>query len=435
MYRVAIVGRPNVGKSTLFNRLTRTRKAIVGDEPGITRDRLIEVAEWDDRQFEVIDTGGIIPDEKELIPEKILEQASIALEDSSLILLVVDARAGVTPLDQSLNSLIRSTGKDYLLVANKSETPRVRDEALQFHSLGVAEIMPVSAEHNLGIQEITDRIVHGIPDEMEPEEERPEIRVAIIGRPNVGKSSLLNRFVGKERVIVTEIAGTTRDSVDTAMEVGGQRFRIVDTAGIRRKSKTSHMAEKLSVVMARKSILRSDVVLLVVDPLEGPSHLDATIGSYAHQAGRSVVVVVNKWDLVDRDTYTTVKVEEDFRDKLRFLDHAPMIFVSALSGQRVVKILDRVKEAHQARYIRVPTAELNQFLARVVRPHLLSSRKNRRFPALYMTQVGVAPPTFVLFLRSSKKLPESTVRFFVNQLRKEYLFYASPIRILQRTRK
>ncbi|MEE8584963.1 MAG: ribosome biogenesis GTPase Der, partial [Acidobacteriota bacterium] len=284
MYRVAIVGRPNVGKSTLFNRLTRSRRAIVGNEPGITRDRLIEVAEWDGQEFEVIDTGGIVPDKKDLIPKKILEQASLALEDASLIVLIVDARAGVTPLDEALNSMVRSTGKPYLLAANKVDLPQIEDQALQFHSLGVKRIIPLSAEHGRGVAELAEEIVLRAP-ESALEEQGEEIRVAIIGRPNVGKSSLLNRMVGKERVIVTDIPGTTRDSIDTSLTVQGQRYRLIDTAGIRRKGKTGQMAEKLSVVMARKSIVRCDVALLVIDALEGATNLDATIGGYAHDAG------------------------------------------------------------------------------------------------------------------------------------------------------
>ena len=433
MYRVAIVGRPNVGKSTLFNRLTRSRRAIVGNESGITRDRLIEIAEWDGREFEVIDTGGIVPNEKELIPEKILEQASLALEDASLIVLMVDARAGVTPLDEALNSIIRSTGKPYLLAANKVDLPQIEDQALQFHCLGVKRIIPVSAEHGRGVVELAEEIVRRVP-ESALEEQGEEIRVAIIGRPNVGKSSLLNRMVGKQRVIVTDIPGTTRDSIDTSLTVQGQRYRLIDTAGIRRKGKTGQMAEKLSVVMARKSIVRCDVALLVIDAVEGATKLDATIGGYAHDAGKSLLVVVNKWDLVEKDTHTAHKTEAEIRLKMRFLDYAPLIFVSALTGQRVVKILDPIQQAYQARFDRIPTAELNQFVERAISPRL-EAAPGKKSPFLYATQAAVSPPTFVVFIRSARPLHFSVVRYLSNQLRQQYGFFATPIRVLQRMRK
>ncbi|HSR51532.1 MAG TPA: ribosome biogenesis GTPase Der [Acidobacteriota bacterium] len=435
MYRVAICGRPNVGKSTLFNRITGSRRSIVGDEPGMTRDRIIEVAEWGDKQFELIDTGGILPDEKDLIPEKIVEQASLAFGDADLLLLVVDLRAGMTPLDESLNALIRNTGKPYAVVANKADVEKLEDEALEFHSLGVDRIFPVSAEHGRGVGDLLDWIGEKIPEQQLREEPEDEIRVAIIGRPNVGKSSLLNRFVGKDRVIVTNLPGTTRDAVDTVVESEGQRFRIIDTAGIRRKGKTGEMAEKLSVIMARKSMVRCDVVLLVIDAQEGATKLDATIAGYAYDAGKSVIIVVNKWDLVEKDTHTQAAKELDYRRRLRFLDFAPMIFVSALSGQRVARILRLVGEAYRARYIRVPTAELNKLMEKVMKPHLASSGTSRKFPLMYGTQAGVAPPTFVLFTRSSKPLHFSTQRFFINQLRQAFGFYASPIRILERRRK
>ena len=288
MYRVAIVGRPNVGKSTLFNRLTRKRKAIVGDEPGITRDRLFEIAQWDDKHFEVIDTGGLIPDQKEIIPERILQQAEIAMEEADLILFVVDVRQGISPLDESLNALLRSRGKEFLLVVNKVDVPQIEPEVAQFYALGGETLYPVSAEHKLGVSLLVDEILQRIPESAELSREE-EIRVAIIGRPNVGKSSLLNRFLGQERAIVTDLPGTTRDSVDSVLRFEDQTFRLIDTAGIRRKGKTELEAEKLCVVMARKSLERADVVLLVIDATEGATKLDATIGGYAHDAGRSII--------------------------------------------------------------------------------------------------------------------------------------------------
>ncbi|MDA2927418.1 ribosome biogenesis GTPase Der [Acidobacteria bacterium AH-259-G07] len=431
MYRVAIIGRPNVGKSTLFNRLTGTRKAIVGNEPGITRDRLFEIARWNGKQFEVIDTGGLIPDERETISEKVLQQVEIAMEEADLLLFVVDVRDGIIPLDQTLNSILRSRGKEYLVVVNKVDVPQLEQEALQFYALGVEILYFVSAEHKQGVSVLVEEILRRVSDAGEINVEE-EIRVAIIGRPNVGKSSLLNRFLGKERAIVAELPGTTRDAVDSLLRFEDRSYRLIDTAGIRHKGKRDLKSERLSVVMARKNLERTDVALLVVDAAEGPTKLDATIGGYAHKAGKSIIVVINKWDLIRRDTHTAAGLEKEFRVRMRFLEYVPMIFVSAKTGQRVVKIFELVQEAYSSQLIRVPTAELNQFLVTEVQPLLMSPGSSRKFAIKYAAQVGVAPPTFVLFTRSSRKLHFSTQRFLINRLREKYGFYATPIRILQR---
>jgi len=431
MYRVAIVGRPNVGKSTLFNRLIRKRKAIVGDEPGITRDRLFETAHWHGRCFEVIDTGGLIPDDKEIIPEMILQQVEIAMEEADCILFVVDVRSGVHPWDESLNSLLRSQGKDYLLIANKVDVPQVESEAAPFYAFGVDTVYPISAEHNLGISVLVEKILERVPESDEPGDQE-EIRVTILGRPNVGKSSLLNRFLGQERVIVTDLPGTTRDAVDSLLQLEGQSYRLIDTAGIRRKGKTKLFTEKMCVVMARKSLQRADVVLLIIDATEGVTNLDATIGGYAHEEGKSIIIVVNKWDLVARDTHTTVRLEKEYRLQMKFLGYAPMIFVSAKTGQRVTKILGLVQDAYQARLSRFPTAELNKFLDQEVKPALPSRGSEKGFPIKYMVQVKVAPPTFVCFTRTSRKLHFSTQRFLVNRLREKYGFFATPVRLVLR---
>ncbi len=434
MFRVAIVGRPNVGKSTLFNKLTRSRRAIVGNEPGITRDRLYSTVQWDMRTFEVIDTGGIVPDEKERIPEQIFRQAEIALQEADLIVWVVDGREGVTPIDQALNSLLRAGGKDFLLAVNKIDAASVEDQAAQFYSLGVEKLFPLSAEHSLGLDELLDEILERVPEGGSEPSRIDEIRIAVIGRPNMGKSSLVNRLLGEERVIVTEIPGTTRDSIDTVLERGGRRYRLVDTAGIRRKGKTELMADKLSVVMARKSIERADVVLLVIDAVEGATKTDATIGGYADEAGKSLIIVVNKWDLVERDTHTAVRLEKDFRMKMRFLQYAPLVFVSAKTGLRVFKLLEHVDKAFQARSLRVPTGELNKFVETEVQPMVQSRQTTRKFPVMYASQVSTSPPTFVFFTRTRDKLHYSTTRFLSNRLRDKYEFYATPIRIVQRVR-
>ena len=432
MYRVAIVGRPNVGKSTLFNRLTQTRKAMVGNQPGMTRDRVSDIAQWDNKRCQITDTGGLpLREDREPILQKILQQAETAIRQADLVLFVVDVRAGIIPLDKILNVFLREHGKEYLLVVNKVDVSEVESQTLQFFAFGVQRLFPTSAEHNRGIETLKDAVGQRIATEKETIE-REEVKVAIIGHPNVGKSSLLNRFLGEERVIVADFPGTTRDSVDSQLEIEGKFYRLIDTAGIRRKGKTHSQTEKLSVVMARKSLERADVVLLVIDAVEGMTKLDATIGGYADKAGKSIIVVVNKWDLLHRDGHTADKLEKDFRSRMRFLQYAPLIFVSAKTGQRVLKILKLVQQAHQARYIRIPTAQLNNFLSREVFEMPMSPAALREFKVKYVTQARVAPPTFVLFTGSSKKLHFSTERFLVNQLRRNYGFYATPVRLMQR---
>jgi GTP-binding protein len=431
MYRVAIVGRPNVGKSTLFNRLSRTRRALVGDESGITRDRIFQVVSLEDRQFELVDTGGIVPDGKEQMPEKVLEQAEMAITASDLILLVVDARVGLTPLDSDVAALLQSRGKEFWVIANKVDVEALENDAYQFAKLGSPVILALSAEHNLGLDDLIDRLVGRIP-EGGVSSPAGEVKVAIIGRPNVGKSSLVNGLLGEERVIVTDVPGTTRDAVDSQLTYHGTPFRIVDTAGIRRKGKTDLMAEKLSVVMARKNIELADVVLLVIDASEGATKLDATIGGYAHDAGRPVVILVNKWDLATKDSHTIVEMEKEYRLRMRFLDYAPMLFVSAKTGQRVSKILEVAQSAYESSRTRVPTGDLNSFMQKEV-ASMFTRDSSHKFPLKYACQISSAPPTFVLFLRGGDKLHFSTLRFLINRLRGRYGFFATPIRLIQKT--
>ena len=438
---VAIIGRPNVGKSTLFNRLTGSRKSIVGDEPGITRDRIYGDVEWKSRRFELVDTGGIVPDDEAIIPANIFKQAGFAIDSAQAIIWVVDARAGVTPLDEEISVYLRNIGKPVFIAANKAETRKVEEEAAEFYQFGF-ELSPLSAEHGTSVGDLLDKVFDALSfeEELEPDESR-EIKLAIIGRPNVGKSSILNKILGEERVIVSPIAGTTRDAIDTHLTVDGQKFLLIDTAGIRRKGKTNEMAEKMSVIMARKALERADVAVLVIDAIEGVTNLDANIGGYAVDSGCSVIIVVNKWDAVEeKETNTVYEFERNMRREMKFLEWAPLIFISALTGQRVQKILPLVAQANEARNLRIPTSQLNKFFEENI-----SQPKGGTAPApvkggvsrlkvQYLTQGGMRPPLFVLFTSGGSKagLHFSYLRYIENRLRDAFGFFATPIRLKER---
>lgn len=468
---VAIIGRPNVGKSTLFNRLIGQRRAIVGDEPGITRDRIYGEAEWTGERFAVVDTGGIVPDDETVIPANILKQAGLAIAEARALVLVVDARQGITPLDEELARLLRSTGKRTLVAANKVDVGKLEFDAGEFYRFGFEEVFPVSAEQGMGLGELLDALVAILRSESEEQAGQlrvlsqesgnatgaagtpavpaavsvavPELRLAIVGRPNVGKSSLLNRLLGSERAIVSPIPGTTRDAVDTLLETPERTFRIIDTAGIRRKGKTDEMAEKLAVVMARKSMERADVAVVVVDAEEGVTALDANIAGYALEAGCSIIIAVNKWDaLENKHTGSPSEFERGLRDRMKFLEWAPVITISALTGQRVDRILPLALRANDARGRRISTSQLNAFFE-----HNIAQPRGGATPApvkggvsrlhvQYLTQVGVRPPTFVLFTAGGKPgLHFSYERHIQNRLREEFDFFATPLRIVERHRK
>jgi GTPase len=437
---VAIVGRPNVGKSTLFNRLTGTRKSIVGDEPGITRDRIYGEVEWKAKKFELVDTGGIVPDDEAIIPANIFKQASFAIEQSEAIIWVVDARAGAIPLDEEIGVFLRNIGKPVFIAANKAESRKVEEEAAEFYQFGFG-LIPISAEHGNGVGDLLDEVfeVLEFPEEIE-EEKSNDIKLAIIGRPNVGKSSLLNQILGEERVIVSPIAGTTRDAIDTELEVDGQKFLLIDTAGIRRKGKTTEMAEKLSVVMARKALERADVAIMVIDAVEGVTNLDANIAGYAVESGCSVILAVNKWDaLLEKETNTIYEFERDLRRQMKFLDWSPMLTISALTGQRVINILPLVVKANEARNLRVSTSKLNKFFEEnIAQPKggNAPSPGSARLHIQYITQAGLRPPMFVLFTSGGGKgkagLHFSYIRYVENRLRDEFEFFATPIRLVER---
>jgi GTP-binding protein len=423
---LVIVGRPNVGKSTLFNRLTGSRRAIVGDEPGITRDRIHLPAEWQGKAFEVIDTGGILVGEAAEIPAQILRQAGEAIEQAWHIVFVIDGRTEITGADRELASLLRRTGRPVTLAVNKIDAA-ARDALVgDFYGLGIPDVMPVSAEHGRGVPELLDHVTRDFPAAAEtaPEPGRP-IQVAIIGKPNAGKSTLLNRLVGTYRAIVSEVPGTTRDAVDATVTRDGTAFTFVDTAGIRRKGKTRLMAEKLAVVMARRHIRLADVVLVVIDALEGVTALDASIAGYAHQSGKAVVLVVNKWDAV-REAAPREAFAERLRRQLKFLDYAPLEFCSALTGARTGRLFGVVRRVYESARKRVPTAELNRFFA-TLDLERAKPPSGQRLKILYLTQASVAPPTFILFTDRPQKLHFAFERFLENQLRRAFDFTGTPL--------
>lgn len=490
---VVIAGRPNVGKSTLFNRLTGTRRSIVTDEPGITRDRIYGTVSWLGRSFELVDTGGLVPDDDALIPREILRQAGVAIEAADLLILVVDARTGLTPLDEELARLLRRSGKPLIVAANKVDTGQQGAMTAPFYEIGVP-VFGVSAEHGTGIDDLLDYVLEKTTTATEeappdPAAEVP-VRVAIIGRPNVGKSTLLNQLAGEERSIVSPNAGTTRDTVDTFVRHDGKLYEFIDTAGIRRKGKTTLVAEKLSVIMARKSLERADVALLIVDSEQGVTSGDATIAGYAAESGCSVILVMNKWDLAlaaarqtseyvraqssnemrvssrkeaqkekdkgarDKKARPRTNVETDrerslraltdpemlmkeyevlVRAKLKFLSFAPIVFLSATSGERMPTVYPMIDRAADARRKRISTGELNRWLATVDLDRG-TSPANSKIKIYYITQASSAPPTFVLFTNQGKRLHFSYERFLENRLREKFDFTAAPLRFLQRTK-
>jgi len=412
---VVIVGRPNVGKSTLFNRITGERRAIVGDEPGITRDRIHGRAQFEGRQFEVIDTGGIVVHDSEYIPSQILKQAQVAFEKASHIIFLVDGRAEITGADRDLAQMLLRMGKPVTLAVNKADTVAREDLAHEFYGLGIRDVFPVSAEHGTGVSELLEHVTAGFA-EAPAEESAEAIKVAIIGRPNVGKSTLLNALTGEERAIVSPIAGTTRDAVDAHVRHGQTDYIFVDTAGIRRKGKTKEMAEKLSVVMARRHIRMAQVVLVVLDASEGLVALDATIAGYAHEGGRGVIICVNKWDTLSREKKRGF--EQEVRDELKFLDYAPVVFLSAKNGTGVEQLFQLIRDVHESAGRRIPTAELNRFVESL---HF-EERK-----IYYLTQASVHPPTFVVFTDRAGALHFSHARYLVNQLRRKFGFKGTPV--------
>jgi GTP-binding protein len=439
---VAIVGAPNVGKSTLFNRLVGRRHAIVTDEPGVTRDRLVREVRGEGRAtFRLVDTGGLTPRTEAPFAREIEQQAERALDEAALVLFVVDARAGATALDRDIADMLRRRGCAPLLIANKIDGPGVEPLVHDLYDLGVGAALAISAEHGLGIDELLDAIEERLAASgagAAEEEERPdarEIRVAIVGRPNVGKSSILNRLVGEERMLVSDVAGTTRDAVDTRLELEGRRFLLVDTAGLRRRGKARHAAEVFSIDRARKSIQRADVAILVLDGAAGFAAQDAHIAGYVQDAWKPLVVAVNKWDLLEEREQAAKDWQERVRYHLRFAKQAPVALVSAKSGQRVTKLLDLVEAAWEAAGRTVPTPTLNRWLERVSTAERGAPAAGRSIRLLYATQTGIRPPSFVLFCSDPRRVHFSLRRFLENSLRREFDFGPSPIRLQFRGRR
>lgn len=424
---VVIVGRPNVGKSTLFNAILGDRRSIVGDEPGITRDRIYGEAGYRGKRFGLIDTGGIIPHDAALIPSQILRQAQVALDLASHILFVIDGRTEITAADRELAQLLRPLNKPLTLVVNKIDVKAREDLVHEFYSLGLGDPMPISAEHKLGLDDLLERVTAPFPQEeaeTEEQEQHRRIKVAIIGRPNVGKSTLLNALVGTERAIVSPVPGTTRDAVDETVREDNTTFRFVDTAGIRRKGRTTQMTEKLSVVMARRHIRMANVVLLVVDATEGVVGSDATIAGYAHEEGRAVIIVVNKWDAAEGKSKRAFA--DAIRDQLKFLDYAPVVFASAKNGEGIRRIMSTIRRCFDAASKRITTGELNRFI------ETLKFGSDIRI--YYMTQASIRPPTFVVFTDKAGEMHFSIERALINRLRERFGFEGTPVVIKTKRR-
>lgn len=431
---IAIVGRPNVGKSTIFNRIAGERISIVEDTPGVTRDRIYAKGEWLGREFSIIDTGGIDLGDEPFM-EQIKHQAEIAIDEADVIILVASGREGVTDADEMVARILYRSKKPVILAVNKVDNPEMRADVYEFYSLGLGEPFPISGSHGLGIGDVLDEAVKHFSTEVE-EEEEGLIKFSLIGRPNVGKSSLINAILGEDRVIVSEVEGTTRDAVDTYFEsADGQKFLMIDTAGMRKRGKVYETTEKYSVMRAMRAIERSDIVLMVLNAEEGIREQDKKVAGFAHEAGRGVIIVVNKWDTIKKETNTMREFEQEIRDEFRYLDYAPIIFVSALTKQRLNKLPDMIETVSMNQNLRVPSAVLNDVIMDAVAINPTPTDKGRRLKIFYGTQVAVKPPTFVIFVNEEELMHFSYARFLENQVRKAFAFEGTPIKIIPRRRK
>ncbi|MCA1030530.1 ribosome biogenesis GTPase Der [Bacillus timonensis] len=431
---VAIVGRPNVGKSTIFNRIVGERVSIVEDIPGVTRDRIYSSGEWLNQDFNIIDTGGIdIGDEPFLA--QIRQQAEIAIDEADVIVFMTNGREGVTGADEEVAKILYRSKKPVVVAVNKVDNPDMRDLVYDFYALGFGEPVPISGSHGLGLGDLLDQVIQHFPDHKQEDYDDTIIKFSLIGRPNVGKSSLVNALLGEERVIVSDIAGTTRDAIDTSYTFNGKEYVIIDTAGMRKKGKVYESTEKYSVLRALKAIERSDVVLVVINGEEGIIEQDKKIAGYAHEAGRAVVIVVNKWDAIEKDEKTMNEFEEKIRDNFQFLDYAPIVYLSAKTKKRIHTLLPKIDLASENHSMRVETSVLNDVIMDAIAMNPTPSDKGVRLKIYYATQVAIKPPTFVIFVNEPELLHFSYERFLENRIRDAFGFEGTPIRIIARARK
>lgn len=432
---VAIVGRPNVGKSTFFNYLCGRRISIVEDTPGVTRDRIYAEAEWRNRKFIVIDTGGIEPYTEDKILQQMRRQAEVAVEMADVIVFLVDIKGGVTASDKEIATMLRKSRKPVILAANKADSVgEPPAEIYEFYNLAMGDVMPVSSVHGLGMGDLLDEIFNHFPEHDGEDYEEDVIKVAVIGKPNSGKSSLINRIVGEERVIVSDIPGTTRDAIDTYVEIGDDKYVFIDTAGIRRQSRITENIEKYSALRSWTAIERADVCVIMIDAQDGVTEQDTKIAGYAHEQGKASIVIVNKWDLVEKETGTLEEYRKTVMEKLGFMQYAPILFISAKTGQRVPKLLELVKFVNDQSALRISTGMLNDLLNEATAMVQPPSDKGRRLKLYYATQASVKPPTFVIFVNRTDLFHYSYERYIENQLRRSYGFEGTPIRFIHRER-
>ena len=430
---VAIIGKPNVGKSTFFNYLAGSRISIVQDTPGVTRDRIYAETNWRGRDFTLIDTGGIEPDSDDIILSQMREQANLAIAMADVIIFLTDIRQGVTAADKEIALMLKKSGKPIVLVCNKADNiEKDKDEIYEFYNLGIGEPYPISATNAIGIGDVLDAIYDKFPKSDENENDDNKIKVAVIGKPNVGKSSLINKILGENRAIVSDIAGTTRDAIDSEFENEKGKYVLIDTAGVRKKSKIKESIEKYSIMRTLLAIERADVCLMMIDAVEGVTDQDAKIAGEAHEAGKGVIIVVNKWDAVEKETGTLEQYKKDIYQKLKYLSYAPIIFISALTGQRVNKLFDLINHVAEQNALRITTSVLNQVINEAISIVQPPSDKGRRLRIYYGTQVSTKPPTFVVFVNNKQLFHFSYERYLVNQIRKEFGLEGTPIRIIAR---
>ena len=433
---VAIIGKPNVGKSTFFNYLAGSRISIVQDTPGVTRDRIYAETNWRGRTFTLVDTGGIEPDSEDIILSQMREQANLAIAMADVIIFLTDIKQGVTAADREISLMLKKSGKPIVLVCNKADNfDKDRDEIYEFYNLGIGDPFPISAANALGIGDVLDEIYDKLPPKEQGEDEDDSIKVAVIGKPNVGKSSLINKILGENRAIVSDIAGTTRDAIDTEFENEKGKYVLIDTAGIRRKSKVKESIEKFSIMRTLLAIERADVCLMMIDALEGVTDQDAKIAGEAHEAGKGVIIVVNKWDAFEKETGTLEKYKQKIYDQLKYLSYAPIIFVSAKTGQRVNKLFDLINHVAEQNAMRISTSVLNQVINEAIAIVQPPTDKGKRLKIFYGTQASTKPPTFVIFVNSKEIFHFSYERYLVNQIRKEFGLEGTPVRIIVREKR